>query len=188
MKLVLEPLFFGGKDPRTIIFLVLLEAGKINPVDLISLLLLLMVANGAPVVTAFLLKDRFSGPLDGSLRLSDGHPLFGSSKTIRGIAAAILTTALIAPLFGFSLTTGALFGFWAMAGDLVSSFIKRRLSLPSGANVPGLDHIPEAFFPLCFLRSQMAIPWPNLAVILLAFALLDLFLWYLWGRLYPRFR
>ncbi|QBQ54812.1 CDP-archaeol synthase [Nitrosococcus wardiae] len=155
--------------------------------DLISLLLLLLVANGTPVITAFLLKDRFNWPLDGRLRLPDGNPLFGSSKTIRGIAAAILTTALIALLFGFSLITGALFGFWAMVGDLVSSFIKRRFGLPAGANVPGLDHIPEAFFPLCFLRSQMTIPWLDLAVILLAFALLDLFLWYLWGRLYPRF-
>lgn len=151
------------------------------------MLLLLMIANGSPVALALVLKDRFKRPLDGNLRLPDGHPLFGPSKTLRGIAAAILATALAAPVFNLSLMTGALFGFWAMVGDLLSSFIKRRAGLPSSANVPGLDHIPEAFFPLCFLRSQMALSWADLGIILLVFAVLDLFLWYLLRQLYPRF-
>ncbi|ADJ29451.1 CDP-archaeol synthase [Nitrosococcus watsonii] len=156
--------------------------------DLLSPLLLLMVANGAPVVTALLLKNRFNQPLDGNLHLPDGYPLFGASKTIRGIVAALLATAFIAPLLNFSFITGTLVGFWAMVGDLLSSFIKRRLGRqPSSAHMPGLDHIPESLLPLCFLRSQMNLSWPDLVLIILAFALLDLFLWYLLKRLYPLF-
>jgi CDP-2,3-bis-(O-geranylgeranyl)-sn-glycerol synthase len=176
-----------GSTCYVYIYLILLEARKISAGEIIPLLLLLMIANGTPVASALLFKSRFSRPLDGNLRLPDGQPLFGPSKTIRGIALAIAVTVLIAPLFKLSLTTGALIGFWAMIGDLLSSFIKRRLGLASSSNVPGLDHIPETLFPLWFLRSRMDIQWLDMAVIILAFALLDLLLSHLLYRLYPRF-
>jgi CDP-archaeol synthase len=34
-----------------------------------------------------------------------------------------------------------------MAGDLLSSFLKRRLSLPSSSQAIGLDQIPESLLP-----------------------------------------
>lgn len=151
-------------------------------------LLLLSVANGAPVIAGLLLQDRFNRPLDGGICLADGRRLLGPSKTIRGIAAAIVSTALAAPLVHFSFVTGALVGFWAMAGDLCSSFIKRRCGLASSAGAPGLDHIPEALLPLWFLDSQMRIQWTELALIIFAFALLDLFLRQLLHLVFPGIR
>ena len=38
------------------------------------------------------------------------------------------------------------------AGDLFSSFVKRRLDLASSSMAIGLDHIPESFFPLLASR------------------------------------
>jgi CDP-2,3-bis-(O-geranylgeranyl)-sn-glycerol synthase len=148
-----------------------------------------MIANGTPVAAALLfkIKNWSSPPLDRNLRLPDGQPLFGPSKTACGIILTIAATALLAPLFKFSFMTGALVGFWAMIGDLLSSFIKRRLGLESSSNAPGLDHIPETLFPLWFLRSRMDIQWLDMAVIILAFILLDLLLSHLLYRLYPRF-
>jgi hypothetical protein len=41
-----------------------------------------------------------------------------------------------------------LVAFMAMVGDLLSSFLKRRLGLASADKAIGLDHIPEALLPL----------------------------------------
>ncbi len=114
----------------------------------IKLLILIAVANGAPVMTTRLLGDRWARPLDGGLCLGDGRPLFGRSKTVRGLAAAVAATALVAAPLGFSWHTGALFGAAAMLGDLFSSFLKRRLGIPSSGQAAGLDQIPESLFPL----------------------------------------
>jgi CDP-2,3-bis-(O-geranylgeranyl)-sn-glycerol synthase len=43
-----------------------------------------------------------------------------------------------------------------MAGDLLSSFVKRRLHLASSSMAIGLDHIPESLFPL--LASRLLLP------------------------------
>ena len=49
-------------------------------------------------------------------------------------------------LIGLGWELGALIAAFAMAGDLFSSFVKRRLHLASSSMAIGLDHIPE--FPL----------------------------------------
>src|SRR5579883_2944788 len=47
-----------------------------------------------------------------------------------------------------SAAVGALVGVLAMAGDLLSSFVKRRLGLIASSRATGLDQIPEALLPL----------------------------------------
>ena len=42
-----------------------------------------------------------------------------------------------------------------MAGDLFSSFLKRRISLPTGGKATGLDQVPESLFPLLACRSAL---------------------------------
>jgi CDP-diglyceride synthetase len=128
-------------------------------------LFLLAVANGTPVFAKDLLGKRYSHPLDGGLRFADGRPLFGASKTWRGILLSVLVTALCAPLAGMSWGVGALAGGAAMAGDLCSSFLKRRIGLPSGARATGLDQLPESLFPalVCWNPLSLAI-WDVVAV------------------------
>jgi len=120
-----------------------------------EMLILLTLANGTPVITKNILGDRFASPIDGGAKFVDGRPLFGSSKTFRGIFLSILVTSACAPLVGPSWRIGALVASVAMAGDLFSSFLKRRISLPTGGKATGLDQVPESLFPLLACRSAL---------------------------------
>src|SRR5260370_38377581 len=111
------------------------------------LLLLVVLANAMPVVAKKVLGDRFSRPLDGDARCRDGQPLFGASKTMRGILLSVLATVIGAYLSGLGYKTGAMVGSTAMAGDLFSSFLKRRMKLPPRSRAIGLTQVPAAMFP-----------------------------------------
>lgn len=92
-------------------------------------------------------------PIDGG-RTLDGKRLLGDGKTWRGTAGGTIAGALVAlalnalassvgsvtlpsfpPLVVFALPFGA------MLGDVVASFVKRRLDRQRGAPVPGLDQL-----------------------------------------------
>jgi CDP-2,3-bis-(O-geranylgeranyl)-sn-glycerol synthase len=70
-----------------------------------------------------------------------------------------------------------------MAGDLFSSFIKRRLRIPSGGMALGLDQVPESLFPLLGCMSILGLDLTSVAVLVLAFLVLELAL----SRLLHRF-
>jgi hypothetical protein len=144
--------------------------------DLLSLLLLLGVANGVPVLAAKLLGRRFNTPVDVGCKFVDGRPLFGASKTIRGIVFSLLATSLAAPMLGFAWTAGALLAAGAMVGDLVASFLKRRMGLPIHAQVTGLDQIPEAGLPLLLLRGPLDLNWLEIAALVSAFVVFEMVL------------
>jgi hypothetical protein len=123
---------------------------------LLQLLILVGVANGAAVVAKKVLGARFARPLDGGALFVDGRPLLGPTKTIRGVVVSVLATSICAALMGLGWEVGVLIATAAMAGDLFSSFIKRRLNLASSSMAIGLDHIPESLFPL--LASRLLLP------------------------------
>ncbi|MGM0570810.1 CDP-archaeol synthase [Marinobacter sp.] len=132
------------------------------------LLLLLVLANGAPVVAARLLHHRFSAPVDGGLRLRDGQPLLGRSKTWRGLVAGLLACALAAPVMGLSVAFGISFAALALGGDLLSSFIKRRMAMEPSARASGLDQLPESVLPVGWAWWQLDFPvWQAMGVVLL---------------------
>lgn len=124
----------------------------------IQLILLLLVANGAPVLATFFFGRRGALPLDQGQLLRDGRPLFGASKTWRGAAAAVVATGMVAWLLGYAPGFGLVFGALAMSGDLVSSFIKRRRGLRPGARCPVLDQVPEALLPAIYALFSLQIP------------------------------
>jgi CDP-archaeol synthase len=124
---------------------------------LLQLLVLLTLANGAPVVAKKMFGDRFSAPLDGGLAFFDGRPVLGKSKTVRGIVVAIVATAAGAPLIGLDLATGAIVAAAAMAGDLFSSFVKRRLDFKPSSQALGLDQVPESLLPMLATRAALAL-------------------------------
>jgi hypothetical protein len=138
--------------------------GTMHDLLLLKLIILLAIANGAPVVATKMCGTRFSRPVDGGLRLSDGHPIFGPSKTIRGAVISIATTTGAAFLIGLDLKLGALVGSMAMVGDLFSSFVKRRLNFLASSRATGLDHIPEALFPL--LTARCYVPLTSLDILI----------------------
>lgn len=122
-----------------------------------QLFLLLTVANGAPVVAKKILGRRFAWPLDGGAKFFDGHPLFGASKTVRGVALAVVATAIAAPILGLTWKIGAVIGAFAMIGDLASSFVKRRLNRPLHSRATGIDQIPESLLPLLAVTCELSL-------------------------------
>ena len=108
------------------------------------------------------IQDRYEAAHD------DGRPLLGPSKTVRGIIVAVLAASACAPLFGIAWTIGFVVGLAAMAGDLASSFVKRRIGLPPSSRALGLDQIPESLFPALACKGPLAL---TIADVILAVAL-----------------
>jgi hypothetical protein len=123
---------------------------------ILKVLLLVTLANGAPVLAKDILGDRFAWPIDGGIGFL-GRPVFGKSKTIRGIVLAVMATSAFAPLIGLGWQIGLRVGSMAMAGDLFSSFLKRRMNLPAGSRATGLDQVPESLFPLLACRNALSL-------------------------------
>jgi CDP-2,3-bis-(O-geranylgeranyl)-sn-glycerol synthase len=126
-------------------------------VTVAQLLLLLLLANGSPVIAKRILGETCATPLDGNTKFVDGRPLFGPSKTIRGVVVSLLVTTLSAPVIGLEFWIGLLVAAAAMAGDVLSSFLKRRLGLAPSSRATGLDQVPESLFPLLACRSALSL-------------------------------
>lgn len=152
----------------------------------LKLLLLIAVANGAPVIATAAFQHRLAYPLDCRVRLGDGQPLFGASKSFRGIALALAATTLAAPLLGLDWRLGALIAALAMAGDLFSSFLKRRLRLPSSSMALGLDQLPESLFPMLGASYFLALSVMDIVAVVALFFVGELVLSRLLFRLHLR--
>jgi len=149
----------------------------------IKLFILIVIANGAPIIareisTKFLGGDN-SCPVDGGLKLPDNYYLFGPSKTVRGIFASLLFTAVTGLLLNIPVPVSLSIALFAMLGDLLSSFIKRRLNKAPGYNMPGIDQIPESLIPLLAVRSQLELDMLAIVLIVLSFIVADLVVSYL---------
>jgi hypothetical protein len=136
---------------------------------ILKLMILLTLANGTPVIAKNILGSHFSHPVDGGRGFVDGQPLFGPSKTIRGIVLSVLVTSACAPLLGLQWKIGALVGSVAVAGDLFSSFLKRRLKLSSASRATGLDQVPESLFPLLACRNLLSLTAVDITVTVVVF-------------------
>jgi len=142
----------------------------------LQLLLLLIVANGAPVAARVLLGKSLERPVDFGAAFLDGKRLFGPRKTLRGLLAAIVATPLVASLLGLPVRVGLLVAIGAMAGDLLSSFVKRRLGVAPHSNAPGLDQLPECLLPLLLVRTRLQLDFAAMAGLILGFLVAELVL------------
>ena len=91
--------------------------------------------------------------LDFNKNFIDGKRIFGKGKTfegtLAGIAAGLIVTVIIFYLFRENvnsiffdyLTFGILITFGCVIGDIVASFIKRRINKQQGTSVPLLDQL-----------------------------------------------
>ena len=128
-----------------------------QPLLLFQLLTLIAVANAIPVFAMKLFGAAAAWPLDCGLTMSDGRPLLGVSKTIRGIVLSVLLTPVVAMLIGLNWEVGLVVAASAMAGDATSSFLKRRMGFAPSSQAIGLDQIPEALLPLLAARWLLPI-------------------------------
>lgn len=127
-------------------------------------------ANAAPVI--------FGGgqPMDFGKMFFDGKPFLGSHKTFRGFFAGIIVGTLVGLLqtlifeqflfqygaqFRYTVFLGFILSLGALIGDLIESFIKRRLNRSPGKSLPVADQID--FILGAFLFSLLVLP-PSLPV------------------------
>lgn len=153
-----------------------------------KLLLLLIVANGAPIIARKLLGNWCDRPIDNGYRLSDGQPLLGSSKTWRGLIAAVLITPPAAWLLDLPTIIGLHVALLAMLGDLFSSFTKRRLGIPPSGMAFGLDQIPEALLPLLVVGLELGLKPADVVLLSVVFLVVELLLSRILYRLHIRKR
>ena len=140
----------------------------------LKLLLLLGVANSAPIAAKLLLGSRWNAPLDGGAMFFDGRPLLGPGKTIRGVVAAIAAAAIAAWALAIPPSVGALAGAVSMAGDALASFTKRRLGVAPSGRAVGLDQIPESLLPLLAVQGLLDLSAAQIAGITAAFLVLEI--------------
>jgi CDP-2,3-bis-(O-geranylgeranyl)-sn-glycerol synthase len=121
-------------------------------------------ANATPVL--------FGGgrPIDSDKLFSDGRPIFGSHKTIRGFVSGLIVGTLVG--LGLSLTIGysVVLGFavssGALLGDLFEAFAKRRLGYAPGASFPVADQLDFVLGALLFSLLVSPPSWQVALVVL----------------------
>ncbi|OQK17405.1 hypothetical protein AU255_05865 [Methyloprofundus sedimenti] len=151
-------------------------------------LILLIIANGMPILSRDIFGSYCSWRVDFGCTFFDKKPLFGYSKTWRGILMSVLATSLIASIFTLNYLNGALFGLLAMFGDLIASFIKRRLGYVESSCFRVLDLLPESVLPLIILREALALGFIEIMLTVILFFAFEVLLSPLLFRLHIRKR
>jgi hypothetical protein len=146
------------------------------PPEFIALLLLIIIANGTPVFMRFCFREHMNTAIDFGKILPDGQRLFGASKTWRGLASAAVSTSLAAWLLGHPASIGFAVAVLALLGDLLSSFIKRRLTIKPGGMAPLLDQIPESLLPATILMHEFGLHLKEVAFLVISFIIIELLL------------
>lgn len=138
------------------------------------ILLVIVAANGAPILIHIWVEPRINYPVDFNFKFFDGNRLFGNSKTWIGVASIILVATGLSWSFGLGWQTGLLAGLGVASGDLLSSFIKRRLGMRSSSMALGLDQIPESLFPFFLLMNRFNLSMIDILLGVLCFTILEL--------------
>jgi len=137
------------------------------------------IANAFPVI--------FGGGLaiDVGKKLPDGKPILGSHKTFRGFVAGLIAGVLTSVIqtillqsypssdftlslpFQFNVLIGSMIALGALVGDLVHSFIKRRMGLVEGSPLPVADQLDFVVGAILLSLPVSAFPPPLLTVVLI---------------------
>jgi CDP-2,3-bis-(O-geranylgeranyl)-sn-glycerol synthase len=145
------------------------------------------VANGFAVFSKFV---RNRHPIDGGRVFRDGRPVLGNGKSWEGfiigvvsgvcigcaqyltapILLAIIEQHLIMPLRLYPIVLVSLLQVFfvalgALIGDLIGSFIKRRLNITRGQSAPVLDQLD--FLVVAILLGLLVNPLPLLFIVFL---------------------
>jgi CDP-2,3-bis-(O-geranylgeranyl)-sn-glycerol synthase len=116
----------------------------------IESLIFILPSYVANVVPAFVKKiNLFNTPIDFEQSWK-GKRIFGSHKTWRGLIFGVIGASLFSYFQGRGLEVGFLLGLGTLVGDMIGSFIKRRLTLSPGDKNLLVDEIPGTLFALLF--------------------------------------
>jgi CDP-2,3-bis-(O-geranylgeranyl)-sn-glycerol synthase len=136
-----------------------------NPlIDALVFILPAYCANAIPVLLGG------GRPIDDGRVFSDGRPIFGSHKTIRGFVSGLVVGTLVG--FGlnlvidYSVLLGFVVSLGALIGDLFEAFVKRRLGYVPGASFPVADQLDFVLGALLFSLLVSPPSWQVTVVIL----------------------
>ena len=131
-------------------------------------------------------------PLDSGRLFIDGRRIMGNGVTYRGTFFGLLCGVIVALLEGifFNINTfenivfyygilewvgiGLLLSSGALFGDMLGSFIKRRLGFAQGRPVPLLDQLGFVVFAILFAYPFAPIPWDMIILLLIITPLIHL--------------
>ncbi len=119
---------------------------------------------------------RLDFAIDCGRRMPDNYPILGRSKTWRGVIGAIVFTSISAVVLGYTATTGAQVAIYAVLGDVLSSFIKRRLGMAASSMAPLLDQVPESFLPALMLMETFEVNFQSIIILVCVFFVMELLL------------
>ncbi|MCK4328192.1 MAG: CDP-2,3-bis-(O-geranylgeranyl)-sn-glycerol synthase [Candidatus Diapherotrites archaeon] len=130
----------------------------------------------AYVANASAMLAKGNTPIDQNIKFIDGKPLLGKGKTIKGFVFAVFVGVLVGAILGFvegsvipRATLALVLSFFAMVGDSVGSFVKRRFDLKQGQAAPFLDQwdfVLFAFLGHWLLQAWVPIAFPSLTELL----------------------
>ena len=148
----------------------------------IYLMLPVAFANMAPVIVKNIFNN-LKVPIDFNRKINN-KPIFGKNKTFRGLVFGIIFAVIIAfiqfifynnnilvdlAIIDYSnwLLIGFLMGFGAVFGDLIESFIKRRLDYGPGESFVPFDQIDFVIGALIFIYPLIVLSLNKIIIILL---------------------
>ncbi|OYT40668.1 MAG: hypothetical protein B6U89_01430 [Desulfurococcales archaeon ex4484_58] len=109
-----------------------------------------MIANASPL----LVKGNYR--IDFSHNFIDGKPLFGSNKTWEGLIIGLYMGSSVTLVYSLLfneidyILVGVGSTLFALLGDLLGSFLKRRLNIKSGDPLPVIDQIDFALMVIVY--------------------------------------
>lgn len=119
-------------------------------------------------------------PIDGGRNMSDGNRIFGDGKTLDGFLTGLLFGSLVGIFQNILLsipevqitlqiqplgwTFPVLMALGALSGDIFASFIKRRVGVPRGRPIPGVDQLDFIIGAIFFISIVWIPEWEILFV------------------------
>ena len=141
----------------------------LHPIALLQLLLLLTVANGMPVIAKKLLGRLLAWPLDFGMTMRDGRPLFGASKTVRGLVLAIVVTAAAAPVLGLAWQIGAAMAARRWPATSCRASPSAGSPWRRAAARPGWTRYPEALLPALASMTPLGLGAADVVLVIALF-------------------
>ena len=129
-------------------------------------------ANGTPVIVYKILNGKTT-PIDKGIIVWDGQRLLGDGKSIEGFISGVMVGSVTGLIINFLIPhlyknpiEYLLLSIGAMTGDLIGSFIKRRLKMERGAPFPIIDQTGFIIIALLLVWITIGLPnWINLELI-----------------------
>ncbi len=148
-------------------------------IESLQLLFIIIIANGAPILARMLLNNQLNTAVDFGVKMTDGNPIFGASKTWRGVFATLLISPIAVLTFDYTAEIGILIAIGTISGDLFSSFVKRRLGMAPSSKAPLLDQIPESLIPALMMMQIFNLSLLDILFLVFAFTVIDMIIMYL---------